>query len=413
MDLLSRHFERLLAAIFVGGFGLFVASAFTGAGGDLITGDAVDYFEYARSVLVFGHFPATHIKYPCGVALIGSVGYGPMLLVGNLLASLGVFEPSIRWSTGWALPQQVAFCVPFFYLAWLACRANAAMLVRLGYPERTVRPMILFWIVTTNVGFFMLKEPAMSESATYSLLSLYYFWLLFGFYVPKDVSVVGRGSWVRDAVIVGVLLGLAGTVRQQNILHCVAVPLVLLAAKRREFLDSGSVVKLTGLVALVSAALFAIPWVAWYNIDGALQLFSYGDEHFNFLSPHPLDALFHPGYHGLFVWHPAFALAALGLIPFIRRDTSLAATWLAPMAIQFYLVASWYWLSFGASIGHRGFFPLFPLLVAGWVAAGDYAVRRGWTRALLAGLVLLTVANGIVTAMLITHRLDPLGLPPR
>jgi hypothetical protein len=413
MDMLSRHFDRLLAAIFIGGFALFVASAFVGAGGDLIAGDAVEYFEYARSVNVLGRLPETHIKYPCGVALIGSVTYLPMVLVGKALVGAGVVEASSRWATGWALPQQIAFCLPFFILAWIACRANASMLVRLGYPARVVRPMILFWIVSTNVGFYMLKEPAMSESATYALLSLYYWALVTWVYRPANSAPVpgATDAWFLRAVLIGLVLGLAGTVRQQNILHCVALPLLLVAERRR---GPGGVPALRTLatVALVSAALFVIPWIAWYMIDGKVQLFSYGDEHFNFLSPRPLDSLFHPGHNGLFVWHPAFALAAAGIFLFVRRHRALAATWVVPMAMQFYLVASWYWLSFGTSIGHRGFFPLFPLLVAGWVAAGDYAVTRGWTRALLTSLVLLTLANGVVTAMLLTRELDPLGLPP-
>lgn len=419
MDVLARHFDRLLAGIFIGGFVLFVASAFTGAGGDLIVGDAVEYFEYARSVAVEERLPVVHIKYPSGVALIGSVAYAPVVLIGKALTSIGMVSPSERWLTGWALPQQIAFCLPFFVLAWVACRANVRMLVRLGYDDRTVRPMILFWIVSTNVGFFMLKEPAMSESATYATLSLYYWALVEWFYRPADVAVgeVARARWMRRAVALGVFLGLAGMVRQQNILHCFALPLMLVAQRRglstrspewRNFRAIPSV----AVTAVVSALLFVIPWIVWYAADGKLQLFSYGEEHFNFLSPRPLDALFHPGYHGLFVWHPAFAVAALGLVPFVMRRPDIAPAWLVPMALQFYLVVSWYWLSYGASIGHRGFFPLIPLLVAGWVAAGDYALRRGWERPLLVLMVALTLLNAVITALLVTGRLSTQGIPP-
>jgi hypothetical protein len=115
----------------------------------------------------------------------------------------------------------------------------------------------------------------------------------------------------------------------------------------------------------------------------------------------------------LFVWHPAFAIAAAGLIPFLRRQRDLRYAWAIPIAIQFYLIASWYWLSFGASIGHRGFFTVLPLLLGGWIAAGEGLIDRGWTRALVGGAAVLVVANALVTLMLVTGRWSPIGLPPR
>lgn len=409
LDLLDRHFERLLVVTFALGALVLVGSAFTGTGGDVIVGDARYYFEYARSIVVDHSLPSTYIKYPLGVSLIGLIGYAPLAGLSKALIAAGILQSSSRWETGWALPLQLAFCAPLIALAFVGVRANASMFARLGYPSRVVRPAILMWILATNIGFYMLKEPAMSESATYATLSLYY-WCLIRWFHHSPAESAPAGRWVARAAMTGVLLGLAGAVRQQNILHCVALPILLFSPRDRR---PGRAILAIAACALASAAIFALPYVGWFAGTGSVKAFSYAGEQFNFLSPHPVDALFHPGYHGLFVWHPAFALAAAGLFLFLRTHSDVRWAWLVPIGIQFYLVSSWYWLSFGASVGHRGFFTILPLLAAGWVAFADACMANGRSRALVLTSGGLIVINAIVTVALMTGRLSPIGLPPR
>jgi hypothetical protein len=411
LDFLTERFERALLLIFLGGFVLFVASAFTGTGNNLIGGDAAGYFEYARSLMADGHLPHEHIKYPCGVALIGLLGYAPVMLVAKAVSFSGQ-----RWETGWSLPAQVAFCLPLFALSWIAFRANAAMFIRLGFSERIVKPMVLFWITTTNIGFYVLKEPAMSEGGTYAAVSLFYWALIQWFYETpaeraRPPAPLATRALIGRAVVVGLFLGAAGMIRQQNILHCFAVPVLLMTPGGRR-MSLGQRIASIGTAALASLPLFALPWLAWYAGEGKLVLYAYGEERFNFLSPHLLRILFHPGYHGLFVFHPAYAVAAVGLIAFLRRRPDLALTWMTGIAIQAYLMASWWFASFGASVGHRGFFPLAPLLLAGWITAGEWAVARSHSKLLIAGVTLLTLGNAVITLLVMTNRINPLGIQP-
>jgi hypothetical protein len=417
----AEHFETLLRLVFAAGIAFLLASIFIGAGSEIIVGDAIEYFEYARAVAVEGRLPTHHIKYPLGVSLVAFITYWPSVLLGKLFVLVGAVPPTSRLATGWSMWQQLAFCIPSLVLAFIAVRANVGMMVRLGFSARIVKPMVLFWLIATNIGFHIFRVPFTSETLTYSTLSLFYWMLVKWFYqTPSEraePTAVSRAEWASRAAVAGLMLGLAGAVRQQNILHCFAVPLLLWTQRSWLFGSSrssqmGESLRILSVVAITSAVLFVLPWIAWYITDGKLTLFSYGDEHFNWLSPKPLDALFHPGYHGLFVWHPAFAAATVGLVLFIRKHRDLAATWMVPILIQYYLISAWFWLSYGASIGHRGFLPVFPLLLAGWVAACDWLDRRGFSGQAVAVALLLTIANGVVTAMLLTGVLDPLGLPP-
>jgi hypothetical protein len=403
--------------LFVTGIVLLVVSTFTGTGTDIISnGDPAEQFEYARSLVADGHLPREPIRFPCGVAMIGSVVYAPAFLAAKALVAAKMIRATPRLVSGWSLPLQFAYCAPLLGLSFVGFLANVSMLRRLGYSESLVKTALLFWIVGTNVGYYVLKEPARSEGVTYALLSLYYWALIRWFFVtPSERNTirpaVSTMTLVRRGLFVGLVLGLAGTVRQQNILHSLSLPLLLLAqhgagvgGDRRSTIQKS--IFAIAVVAVVSAVLFVIPWIPWTYAFGKFRFVSYWEGHFNWLSPRPWLVLFVPGYHGLFVYHPAFVLASVGLVFFLRRHHDLLGPWLVALVAQLYLISTWYWLAYGASIGHRGFFTVFPLLLTGFVAFAEYARNKGWTSRFLAGMWGLTIANGVVTLLVLMRIID-------
>lgn len=254
----------------------------------------------------------------------------------------------------------------------------------------------------------------MTEAPTYAALSLYYWALIRGFYPAADEATRSAESdrWMKYAVLAGLWLGVAGMIRQQNILHALSMPLILLWVHGRR--AGWREARATLIAALVSTALFVIPWVVWYAGTGRLVGSSYTEGHFYWLSPKPWLVLFVPGYHGLLLFHPAFLAAAVGLWYFLRAHPRLTPAWVVGIAAQTYLVSTWYWLSFGASVGHRGFFPIFPLLLAGFAAVAAEAERRGYMRQWIAAMAVLFAGNVAVMLMVALRILDPEGhgLPP-
>jgi hypothetical protein len=414
----AERFDGFLLGLFIIGVALLFLSALVGKGRDIIAeGDPALQFEYARSIMADGRFPADPIRFPCGVAMIGLAGYAPAFAVAKGLLAAGVLRPSERLLSGWSLPLQFAYCLPLLVLSFFGFRANLSMLSRLGYGDVVSKATILFWIVTTNIGFYVLKEPARSEGVTYALLSFYYWALIRWYFVtPRERDdakppVTAKVAFQR-ALFLGVVLGLAGTVRQQNILHSLSLPLLLLtqrgaalgSERRAAFRQSLLTIVVT---AAVSGILFVIPWIPWSYAFGQFRFMSYTEGHFNWLSPRPWLVLFVPGYHGLFVYHPAFLLAAVGLLMFLRRQRDLRVTWLVAIGAQLYLISTWYWLAYGASIGHRGFFTLFPLLLTGFVAFATWVRERGHAMLFCGGMWALTATNAVVTLLILLRVLDP------
>lgn len=378
-----------------------VVSLFIGRGGDIIVGDAAESFEYARVLATEGHFPHALIRFPCGVPMIGAIAYLPAFATAKALVHAGLIGGE-RWASGWALPLQAAYCLPLLLLSVAGFAANVRMLRHLGFTDVVARPAVLFWIVTTNVGYYVFKEPAMTEAATYATVSLFYAGLVRWVYGEGDTP-----PW-RQAVMLGLWLGLAGAVRQQNILHALSVPLLAVVAPRRPGGLAGAA-RFVAITAIASAALFIIPWVVWGASTGELHLMSYREGHFNWTSPRPWLVLFAPAYHGLLLFHPAILVALAGLTWLLRRHPSLRPVILIAFALQLYLLSTWYWLSFGASIGHRGFMTIMPLLLAGFAAAVERAHAAHRERPFILSMAVLAVANGVLVVLVLAHVLDPTG----
>lgn len=406
LDSLAARFGGLLKGIYAAGLLALTLTLFTGRGGDIIVGDAAESFEYARVLATEGHLPRELIRFPCGVPMIGAIAYLPAYAIGRALQSIGVVSGD-AWTSGWALPLQAAYCLPLLALSIAGFIANLSMLRALGFQDRIAKPAILFWIVTTNIGYYVLKEPAMTESATYATVSLYYCGLVRWFVAPRLQDSHG----FRNAVLLGLVLGLSGTIRQQNILHALSLPLVLLAqarvtgANRRVGRDAASV----ATAALAAAAVFVIPWLVWYASTGELRLMSYAEGHFNWTQPRPWLVLFVPGYHGALLFHPVLILALVGLLGFLRQHRTLLPAFAVAVVIQLYLLSTWYWLSLGASIGHRGFMTLLPLLLPGFATVVARASATGRERSLIAGMGVLALANAVVVVLVLLQILDPTG----
>ncbi len=405
IDWSARNFNTLLVVMFLSGIALLLISSKTGEGSNLVNGDARGHSMYARSWVLTGSAPAKRIKYPCGVSIIGVIGYAPSVPIVRALQRMGRLQGG-QYEEYWGLLNQFFYCIPFFILIFMALRWNAATLRQLGFADETIKPLLLFWIAGTNLAYYFFKEPAMSEAGTYCAVSLYYYLLLKYFYRSGDAD--SPPPRISHSIWVGVALGFSGIIRQQNILHCFAAPLLIWLQSGVQFNSSlAERFKRVGLsvapIALASAVVFAIPYVAWELSPGKTGAWSYGAERFNFAAPELFSVLFHCNAHGVFLWNPIFLLAAIGWRFFFKRHPKLALPFLIPALLQYYIIASWWGASFGASFGHRGFFTVFPLLLPGFAALFDWLRRRRSQSLLKAGWIavgILTAINLILMLML-------------
>ena len=120
---------------------------------------------------------------------------------------------------------------------------------------------------------------------------------------------------------------------------------------------------------------WSLPQLAiYYEATGHWIVSSYGDLGFTFTSPHLWGVLFSV-QKGLFFWSPLLLAAVAGfwLAP-ETRPFALAAGLI--VAVDTYLIASWWDWQFGGSYGHRGFVDVLPFFAIGLAAFFAWSARH-------------------------------------
>ena len=259
-------------------------------------------------------------------------------------------------------------------------------------PARLATASLLLLLYATFLWWYVVYEPVMSHAGSFALsaLALRLLW--------DQRAGLGR----RRALALGLVLGLAATVRWQNglllLLPGLALLGQLLPALRRRSWGAAVAVVATGLLTLVAFGLGALPqMLAWKAIFGSYLLADppHGADFLRLGHPYLLQTFF-SSRHGLLYWTPVLWGAALGLRSFVRRERWQAGLLLVPAALMSYVNAcSGDWWA-GGSFSNRRFDSVLPLVapaLALGLAALASAVRRRPALALGAAGTLLTLFN--------------------
>lgn len=199
----------------------------------------------------------------------------------------------------------------------------------------------------------------------------------------------------RRAVLLGLTAGLIVLTRHTNALALIVFPLYGVVdrrtfrdARRRLWQDRAAV----GRAVALAIAVVLPQLVLYYRATGHVVVSSYGDLWFDFASPHVYGVLFSV-QKGVFFWSPILLMALAGLLIARGAVRAFVLPSLLYLAINTYLIASWWDWQFGASYGHRGFVDGLPMFSLGLAtvysrAAGHAVARRVVGAAVCAAIAL-------------------------
>ncbi len=224
-------------------------------------------------------------------------------------------------------------------------------------------------------------------------------------------------TWRRSALL-GVVSGLIVLTRHTNVLFLLMFPLygvfsgAMLRDRTRQLLREWRAVA----VIVAFGALVVSPQLAmYYQATGRVLVSSYGELGFNWGSPRLFGVLFGV-QKGLFFWSPILLAACAGFAMLMTRAIYPAAAnrtrpgpgipWrespsaFVPPAIIFlalntYIIASWWDWQFGGSYGHRGYVDSLPLFAIGLAAFFSWAARRPVTLAAVSAVTVLAICLSV------------------
>jgi hypothetical protein len=210
-------------------------------------------------------------------------------------------------------------------------------------------------------------------------------------------------SRVSDTVVIGALAGLIVLLRHTNVI--IPVCLIAVSVTRRD-VDLRVRVRL-GCVAAAVACLVIAPQLGLYRAaSGNWLINAYGDQGFAFARPH-IDSVLFSARKGLFFYAPVLLAGVAGLfvLPAPLRPWRTAAIVL--VALDVWLVASWWDWQFGASFGHRAFVDVYPILALGLAATFSHTAHRPSLRIATAVVVTTVCALSMFQMLQYWHGVLP------
>jgi hypothetical protein len=273
-------------------------------------------------------------KYPAGVAILQLPFFLPAWAVAKITSSAPL--------TGFELPFQVASSVSgAFYFA-----VGMYLLFRILVRRTTVAVVylcLLFVLTATNVLLYASYDASFAH--------------IYSFFLVSALCAIACASDTpaRHSFAFGLLLGLAVVVRPTNIVAALLIGRLIWRSDRRQMATA------IGLV-MCGLALAASPQAAiWLKTSGSIIHYSYGGEGFRFLQPELLNYLF-SFRKGAFFWHPAYFFMIVALAVHYRQYPREAMVFLAMIALNLYVGASWNTWWFGGSFGSRQTVDVLPVM---------------------------------------------------
>lgn len=276
-------------------------------------------------------------KYSYGVAFLQA----PVFFVIHALSKpLGFqnsgFSPIYTWVPNLSLIICFLFGIYFLH-----------RFLRYYFPEKISILTILFFVLGSNMTYYILESPGMSHVYSFALFNVYLYYL-------KN-WIVSDYSSRKSLIFIFILLAFITVIRPINAIMILF--LMFFEIKSREDLRNRfqNLLKVKNI--LIGITIFFIVWLPqmlyWKYLSGSYVFYSYTQEGFsNKFDPKILEVWFSPNA-GLFTYSPVMLFVVFSMIWFWKKRTVWLSIFMF-IAIT-YLTASWHQPYFGCSFGSRNF----------------------------------------------------------
>ena len=412
---MSKRVVACAAALCLAGYVYVYA---TGIAGPPIRSDGFSYYVYLPSWLLFhdttlsavardccgGEFPAftAIVRWPGTRRWVNAHPIGVAIMQAPAFAAAHALT---RWTNlspdGFTLYYQHG--AGLAGLAWIvAGLAVLRGLLRRHFGDTVAAATLAVMLPGTNLLHYAAYDSSYSHAYSF-------------FRIAALLDLTGR--WyerptARRSLLLGVVAGLIIVTRHTN-----AVVLAVFALYGITSLDAlrGRVAlwrretRALGLIAVAAGAVVAPQLALYYQATGRVLVSAYGDLGFNWSDPQILPVLF--GVRkGLFFWSPVLLLACWGFARLLRSNHPARAFVpgvLLFLALDTYLIASWWDWQFGGSYGHRGFVDALPLFALGLAACFSWSARRPALRAAVAVVAVAAVSLSVFQMLQYWHGIIP------
>src|SRR5579864_8170866 len=398
MALALRHFPAAMAALALAVYGSVYGFQLSDRP---IRSDGVSYYEYLPAWIADGDptfetlardcCAGYNVEQPVGIHRWPETGRWldvhpigvAVLMLPFFLAAHGLSWWSNLPRDGFSLYYQhlVGLAGLAYFVAGLAVLRR---LLRRHFSDAVVLATLVSLTFGTNLFHYAVFDSTFSHA--------------FSFFLIASLLLLTERWWEEPAVWRSIALGAVSAlivlVRHTNALFLAVVPLYGVTtwsgftANLERLRQRWRLV--LGMLAIAAACVS--PQVLLYKwTTGHWIVNSYPEGSFTFGSPHVLATLFSVE-RGLFFWSPILVFSAIGLVLARGWARGLAAVTIAVLAVDTYLMASWFMWNLGAGYGHRGYTDALSLFAIYLAAFFAWTAERPRLARMIGVLAVLLVA---------------------
>lgn len=259
---------------------------------------------------------------------------------------------------GYSKIYMVLVCVAALFYLFIGMIYLNKTLILYDITEKQRSFILITMVFGTNLFYYSVSEPALSHIFSFAFISMFIYFvkLYFSKHKPKHI------------LFVAFILGMIVLIRPVNGLIIFLIPFL---AGSFESLKIGFKYILNSLgTLLIGSSIFilivSIQLIIYKYSTGNYFIYAYGEEGFNFLSPHIIDILF--SYRkGLFLYTPIYLISFAGIYFLFPNKKYEALTWLTFFFLITYVFSSWWMWYYGGSFSSRvyvEFLPFFMIMLS-------------------------------------------------
>lgn len=377
---------------------IFFLFSFFIAKKDIIFADGAGYFSYpfelfkSGSLLYEGENSSTIFgvrsqdgrninKYPIGTGIFLT----PAFILGEIFNNRAkplIYDPSYQFFTG--IIGIVILCLGLLVLNKILLR----------FFSNNISVATLY-IIAFSTNLFVYGSVDSSFSHVYSFLSinLFILFLIKWHEVPSKLN----------SVLLGISLGLIILLRQSNItilllflFYDINISSLKTSLVNKVIYYKKNFKNITLIIGVT--LLICVPQIIyWITSTNNLFYFSYTMESFNLLNPQIWNVLFNKD-RGAVLYHPIYLYIVSGVYVLNKFIPKLFISVIIFIAVNFYVISSWWYSDYGIGFGHRAFVDfmgIFALLIAATLSAlNSYPKLKRLSYFII---VILTLLNALQT----------------
>jgi hypothetical protein len=278
-----------------------------------------------------------------------AVLYSPFFFVAHVFASLTDYPED-----GFSVPYKIFLLLSSVFYLIIGLDFLKKILNRYNFPDKIIAAVILLIGLGTNLLCYSSEQAPMSHVYSFCLFAIFIYYTI-KWYEQQSI---------KNTVIIGLLSGLISLIRPTN----AAIILFFILYGISNFTEFKERINLFFkkyfhiiLMAFCTFLAWVPQFLYWKTVTGHYICYSYTDEGFFFSHPRIMEGLF-SWRKGWLVYTPMMAFALLGLFFLKGELKKFRFAIIIFMAVNVYIIFSWWCWWYGGTFGQRSFIESYCLL---------------------------------------------------